>query len=174
MLRKIKKFFLFPAESDTFVLITHLLSNQSINSKRKLVSLINLSIQNLFTFYFHTKNQLLGELGLNGRRTKRFYMHTLPSCPCQYWSLRNGQAMSLRGLSVKGSPGSGVILSETQAAITSQTQVQSLDVSPLVSIIISPKLYHFQSSSIIFEECLSFALLHTFITMFLNQNLNVV
>ena len=70
-------------------------------------------------------------------------MHTLPSCLCHYWSLRNGQATSLQGSTVKGSSRSGVILSRTEVAITSQTQGQSLHVSPHISMINSPKLDHF-------------------------------
>ena len=57
---KVQKVFFFPAELDTFVLITHLVSNQSMNSKQKLVSLFNLSIQHFFTRYFHTKTNSLG------------------------------------------------------------------------------------------------------------------
>ena len=70
-------------------------------------------------------------------------MQLLPSCLCHYWSLRNGEATSLQGSTVKGSSRSVVIRSGTQVAITSQTQGQSLHVSPHISMIISPKLYHF-------------------------------
>ena len=70
---------------------------------------------------------------------------------------------------MKRSSRSGVILSGTQVAITSQTQGQSLHVSHLISTIVYPKLYQFQSSSTIFVECLNFALLYTFITTILNK-----
>ena len=139
---KYKKVFLFPAESDTFVLITHLSSNQFINSKQKLVSK---SIYQFKTFSLVTfiQKPTLWRTRIKRSANKRSYTHTLPSCLCHYWSLRNGQATSLQGSTVKGSSSSGVILSGTQVAITSQTQGQSLHVSPLISMIISPKLLSF-------------------------------
>ena len=94
-------------------------------------------------------------------------MHTLPSCLCHYWSLRNGKATSLRGSTVKGSSMSGVIPSGTQVAITSQTRGQSLHVSPLISMSISPKLYHFSTKLNHFCSVFKFcAALHVHVNVF--------